>query len=70
MIKTQCTVCGKSVLFPETKDEEWNDDRTTKYWFRLKDGSCSPFCDAACALVAHLIRNKKEVPDWLKQCQK
>lgn len=71
MITAKCVSCGKKVFVPETHEEEWHDPRATEYWScNKKDDNKHPYCDAACALVAHLRRNEKEIPDWLIDCQK
>jgi len=70
MIRTKCNACGKEVFLAETDDEQRYDPRATKYWHREKDDGKTPYCDAACALVAHFQRNKKEIPNWLIACQK
>lgn len=53
MITSKCVVCGKTVLLPETHEEEWEDPTSTKYWSFEEDGSKRPYCDAYCGFEDH-----------------
>jgi len=53
MISAKCVVCGKTVLLPENREEEWEDPTSTKYWSFEEDGSIRPYCDVYCGFVDH-----------------
>jgi len=57
MIKTNCTVCSKTIFV--TQEGESYHPPCTKYWSYNEDGSKRPYCSCACGLEEYQNEKKE-----------